>query len=100
MDRSNIRSENEKIWRARVAQAAEYPGALREFCQNEGVSVSAFQYWKNKLGCAQEQDRPLMPQPFARVQVESPTVETRVTKCMPDPRWLAEFIHHLQRGDR
>src|SRR5215210_2394632 len=99
MNKSLNQGEKEKVWRTRIARAAEFPGSIRTFCQNEGVSVNGFQYWKQKI--ARENQTPaLIPSPFVRVQVGDAVVESRQVSGLPDPKWIAEVILHLYRGSR
>lgn len=99
MKKSNSHEEKAKAWRARLARAAEYSGTNREYCKAEGLSIHTFAYWKHKLAEKRESEV-FIPQPFARVEVESPAVQPSNNSGLPDPRWVAEVILHLQRGLR
>ncbi len=100
MDKSNSHKEKEKLWGARIAQASEYTGSDREFCQTEGLSINSFQYWKRKLA-RKDEDQVGVPQPFIRVKVDDPAgVPQQNDIRLPDPRWVAEVILHLHRSMR
>ncbi len=84
-------NEKEKFWREQLRLADRYSGTQAEFCRSHGFSLHTFQYWRSKLRRARP-TVPVVAQPFVQIEVE------RVTPALPDPRWVAELIHHLHQG--
>lgn len=91
---SSIRIKKEQYWRGRVAEAENH-ASMAAFCREEGISVSTLQYWRARFRKDRTMSKRIMPAPFLPVQV-MPRSEPR--KVEIDPRWLAEFILHLNRG--
>jgi hypothetical protein len=87
----SARNENQQVWRARVERASRRKGTILEFCADEGVSREALRYWQRKLD-RQPQRLPTMS-PFISVEVLEPA-----PRRLPDARWVAELILHLQAG--
>ena len=46
---SESNREKAKVWTARIEQAAQFPGSVVDFCQQEGLSIHTFRYWQRKL---------------------------------------------------
>ena len=91
--KSMSRVNKSEIWRKRLEMAARRTGTLSEFCRSEGVSLEALRYWQKKFA------QPCLPAPtasFVAVEIE----EASRGGSLPDPRWLAELILHLQGGRR
>jgi hypothetical protein len=99
MNKSNGINEKEQVWRGHLARAAEYSGSVSAFCRTEGLSIPAFQYWKQKLNPKSKNTAPALPA-FVRVQVEEAVPESRRAVQLPDPRWVAEIILQLHRSSR
>lgn len=92
---SSVQLEREVSWPAEVEQFQHHSGSLAGFCRARGVSPVRFRYWVEKLGKSKK-GRAVSVSPFTTVKVE-PKVSV-VT--LPDPRWLAEFILHLNGSGR
>jgi hypothetical protein len=91
------KTSKEKYWRSQLAAAEQFPGSQREFCNSQGLSIHTFQYWRQKLSPRKNirDMQPVKPAPFVEVEV----MPSR-SLALPDAKWLAEFIHHLQAGVR
>ena len=76
MNQSSRRKVKTQVWKDLLAQASNYPGSTRDFCKDQGLA-------------------------FVRVQIQDTQLEP-ITRCLalPDPRWVAEVILHLQKGLR
>ena len=85
-----------EYWRQQLIAAERFPGSLREFCKHKGISLNTFQYWRNKFSNESQGQLIQTPNPFVTVAVE----QTQVMSSMPDARWLAELILHLQTGSK
>lgn len=101
MGQVSKRKSNASKWRDRVERAARHQGELREFCRAEGISLATLRYWQRKpavAGPATSSD--LIPttarSPFLGVEVFA-DVGSQPTR-LPDARWVADLIVHLQRG--
>lgn len=93
-----VRVENERLWRTRVAQASRHEGGIGAYCRLHGISREALRYWEKRIGGKSRRSpgsRALrLARPFVEVEVE-PMI---VRPSLPDPRWVAELIIHLSRG--
>jgi hypothetical protein len=91
-----VRIENEKIWRDRVVRASRYPGTILSFCRSEGISREGLRYWQKKISCGRvgSATAPVVPR-FVDVEIVD---QQRPTAGLPDARWVAELILHLQSG--
>jgi hypothetical protein len=96
MDESRKKSDKTKLWKARLIEAAAYPGSAVGYCKAKGISRATFHYWKKRLS---KKDNEVVTSPFARIQVEEPQVRD-LSAGLPDPRWVAEVLLYLQRGAR
>lgn len=93
-----VRVENERLWRTRVAQASHYEGGKGAYCRLHGISRGALRYWEKKIG-AQSSGRSSRAQalPLVRPFVEVEVGSVMARPALPDPRWVAELIIHLSR---
>lgn len=89
-------SDKEIFWRDQVRSFARFNGSQTAFCRHHGLSVSTFQYWYRKFHQTDREVQIIEPSPFIEVQVESPPSKHN----MPDAKWVAELILHLQEGLR
>lgn len=94
--------ENAELWEARFERAVDRSGSLKDFCKAEGVTLSLYCYWKNKLSRkAAALTRPetaVMKNSssgFDRVQVLEPPSSRSQTLSA---KWVAELILHLHKG--
>lgn len=81
-----------QMWISHIESARNYPGNIESYCRDKQISKPAFYYWKMKL--AKEKARTLP----SFVPVEVTRSAERATPDLPDPRWLAELVYHLQAG--
>lgn len=92
-------SDKEKFWREQLRSFAKFKGSRRAFCRIHGLSASTFQYWHCKYSQIKRCDVQVVePSPFVEVEVESQVRSS--SRNMPDARWVAELILHLQEGLR
>jgi hypothetical protein len=82
-----------QMWISHIEGAKGYSGGLDSYCREKQISRPAFYYWKAKLA---KESKPMKLPSFIPVEVTRGM--ERATGLLPDPRWLAEFIHHLQAG--
>lgn len=82
-----------QMWISHVEEAKNYPDGMESYCRSKQISKPAFYYWKAKFA---KESRPKVLSSFIPVEVKRDVVSTE--SLLPDPRWLAELIHHLQDG--
>ena len=98
---SKNREEKVQSWREHIARAARFAGSQQSYCDAEGISVQSLHYWRKKLlggGGLRKTAKNLPLSPFIAVEVERVTPDPVST--LPDPRWVAELIIHLQQAVR
>jgi transposase-like protein len=107
MKQSTTRKENENIWRDRLERFASRPGTVTEFCEREGISKVAIAYWRRRFEqshpsaiAVRVQSRQPKASPFSRVEIldHYQSRAARAVSRLPDAKWLAELINHLQSG--
>lgn len=89
---STIQSEKVVSWPAEVALFAKHTGSLAGFCRSRELSEVRFRYWEQKLRKS-SMSKFVSVSPFVSVKVKPKA--TVSTVGLPDPRWLAELILHL-----
>ena len=93
------RSENERLWRERIARLRTHRGSLTSFCKEEDITIEGLKYWRDKL--AAELGAGTIATKTRRsafVPVEVVVEKPRQSGGLPDPRWAAEFVLHLCDG--
>ena len=95
--KATSRAENAEQWRGRVERSERHEGSMQSFCEAEGVSLSALQYWRQKLG--QPRDAAVTRSAFVPVQIVGGP-DGRAGYGLPDPKWVAEIILRLSEGTR
>lgn len=89
------RISNRQKWQEIVDRLDEFDGSVTDFCRQERLSVRALNYWRVKLRDKAQSSvnlpsvKSYKDSSFCRVEVED-------TRSLPDPKWLAELILHLQ----
>ena len=82
------------VWAERIQEAEAFEGSNLQYCKSKGYSEATFRYWKNQLRGSKA--APIEPaeaaSPFLKVEIE------KGSPSLPDPRWVAEIILHLNRG--
>lgn len=91
--KSSAQVEKRRFWRGHIAMAGRYAGSHKAYCRSQGISVHSFYYWKKRLLGDGAKSVALVPRPFVPVEVTPPRIG--MSSRLPDPRWLAEFILHL-----
>ena len=89
-----IDESKRQLWRSHVDGAAKYSGSVEEYCRSRQLTPQSFHYWKTKFA---KESRTMMPL-SSFIPVEVTRSSPSAAPPLPDPRWLAELIHHLQVG--
>jgi hypothetical protein len=84
------RKDKRQFWQGHVTKFKQFSGPRKAYCQQEGIKSQTLQYWIKKLNKAPST---LSTMPFVPITVVEPKV---VSKGLPDPVWLAQFILTLQ----
>lgn len=92
---STIQMQKAVSWPAEVALFEKHTGSLAGFCRSRGLSEVRFRYWEQKL---RKSGKSKAVSPFVALKVEAKP--RAATVLFPDPRWLAEFIFHLNGSGR
>ena len=87
----------QQYWRDHVSGAEKFPGSHEEYCRMEGISSPALRYWRKKAAGERRHGRSAAVESFIPVEVMSAAAPHT---SLPDPRWLAELIFHLNGGVR
>ncbi len=93
-----INKQKEKFWKAHVSEGLKCTGGISEYCREQNLSKSTFQYWKRRFSNSNSNSnskptaKPATVNPFVPVSV------TREEKALPDPEWLARFVGEFLRG--
>ena len=90
--------QKEQFWKAHIAQAKYFDGSINKYCEREGIQVHTFKYWKSRLAKKSASRLPV-PSTFIPVNISS-SEQLPTKKSLPDPKWIAELIFHLQEGLR
>lgn len=85
-----------EYWRQQSIAAERFSGTLKEFCKHKGISLNTLQYWRHKFSNEAKGHQNQTPNPFVTVAVE----QAQVLSSLPDAKWVAELILHLQTGAR
>ena len=84
-----------QLWQGHIAAAQKFPGGVGAYCLSKQISSSKFYYWRSRLTQRAQSKNAITLSRFVPVEVtRTPQPENN----LPNPRWLAEFIHHLKRG--
>ena len=97
--KSPNKSDRSEFWRQQLVEFSQYQGTQSQFCRERGFCPHLLHYWRKKfLGHRRGQVKELVPvSPFVPVMVERVSRSTP-TASLPNAKWLAELIHHLQCG--
>lgn len=90
--------EKEKFWRRQLTLWEGSGSTQVEYCRENGLSPHVFLYWRRKFadkGRGQKTSRELVMSSFARVEI---LPSERCDRVLPEAKWLAELIMHLQAG--
>lgn len=88
-------SETMEFWQKQIDSAKKYPGSKAAFCRTNSLSVHTLNYYIKKFD-KEKKLTPRVARPFVEVMVEKPI--NQVKRSLPDPKWVAELILHLQEG--
>ena len=97
--RDSQNTKDPEFWRARVIEAANYPGTDTAFCRSQGLCNSSFKNWKYRFARESKNSLPALrdyPRQKAFIPVQVPKMTDKVRR-LPDPEWMGELIFHLMR---
>lgn len=83
-----------EFWIQHIESAETFPGALKEYCQSQGLNPGTLNAYRQKYGYSKPRKRsnPKKAPAFTPVHVTGqPTAESHGLE-LPDPVWLAEFL--------
>lgn len=85
-----------QYWQQQVIFAEKFSGNMTEYCKHKGISFHTLQYWRHKFRKELTMQQNQLPSPFVAVEIHPP----QQISTLPDAKWLAELILHLQAGAR
>lgn len=98
MQRNNKNEQKIEFWFNHVEHSKKFDGSVLEYCRSNNIAPQTFYKWRakfaNKLAAvpvAAKQSKPFIP-----IQIEP--ITTSGFSTMPDAKWVAELILHLQGG--
>jgi len=87
MARATKHESASEYWRGQVRLSEAFEGTAAEFCRQNKINPTSFYLWRKKL---KESRGAIVKSPFVAIEVMP---EPR--RLLPDPKWVAELIHHL-----
>lgn len=96
MRHSANQGQGSEFWSNHISQAYSHSDGVQAYCQTNDLCVQTFYSWKRRLRANSPKRVSVTTNPFLPVKVESPT--TTKMSGLPDAKWVAEFILHLQTG--
>ena len=85
------RAQNFNHWRHHISAAASSSQSAAAYCRSHNLSLASFYVWRRKLANSGKL-AVIASNPFARVEVLR-----ELGPCLPDPKWLAEFLSHFSK---
>lgn len=85
-----------QVWRAHVAAAQKFSGSAEAYCRSVGIPAHVFHYWKRKFTTEGKSRHAAAVSRFVPAEVTRDAQPA--FSGLPNPRWLAEFLCHLQAG--
>jgi hypothetical protein len=101
MHRNYNKQQKIEFWSRHVEQAENFEGSNEEYCRSNNIAHQTFYKWRLKLKKMRSPvtvGKRKQIKSFIPVQVEPIAITQKA--ILPDPRWVAEFIYHLQAGLR
>lgn len=95
------KQSNEKVvlWQKRIQEQKSSGQSKAAFCRERNLSRFQFDYWLKRLKKVSVMTKAAATiSPFIRAEVIQP--EIPYGQLNLDPKWVAEFVLHLQRGSR
>jgi hypothetical protein len=101
-EQSSELESKEVFYREHVLKAQGGELSVREYCKQNGLSIYAFNHHKKAMGLMRERAKPNPPKAFVKVEAQAtemePKIASRITPRvrnheLPDPKWLAQFLH-------
>lgn len=98
----STKQDKENYWRAHIEQAEKHPVSQMAYCREAGLEARKLYAARERIKAGAKKNRACKedvhsPSRFAAVSVKQPGI---VGNSMLDPRWVAQFILHLQGGGR
>lgn len=90
--------KKEQIWKTHISQAKQFEGGFAAYCRSQNISVHTLNYWRKRFDRSSVQKSFRAPSPFIPVNIETPVFSKLAVRSLPDPKWVAEFVLHLQGG--
>lgn len=97
MKQHTSNSDKREYWKTQMALAKKFPGPVTEFCKANNLSFHTFCYWRQKFNQESQNTPTVLQRPFVAVNLEK-AVPPKKSGTLPDPKWVAELIFHLQAG--
>lgn len=96
--KSSIIRQNQEYWEKHILEAAKFNGSVLAYCKQQGLASQTFYRWRSRI---KKQKSSLKNAPvkssFLSVKIKDP-IPLPAKSRLPDPKWMAEFILHLQSG--
>ena len=101
MKTTTLKEQKAIFWSKHLDLANQYPAGILKYCEVNGLAIQTFYKWKLRLQSQVVKNLPakrLTKSPFAEVQVCRPEVVHQ--QSLPDAKWLAQLILHLNQVAR
>lgn len=98
MKQQQNKSDKKEFWQKQIESARKFPGSQAAFCKANNLSINTFNYYRKKFG-NYKKSVPTIAGPFVEVAIKKPN-SSLGGRFLPDPKWVADFILHLQKGLR
>jgi len=88
---------DEQVWREHAERAKSYDGTLAAYCRLYNLDYDKFMYYRGRQAVM----RSAGSGGFAKIEAKmpvaqaAPALKPKNYPQLPDPKWLAEFIHNL-----
>ncbi len=95
----STKQDQENYWREHLGLAEKHPVSQMAYCREAGLEArklyAARERFKARAARGQAKALLVRPsqKPFVAVKVNEPKINS-----LPNPKWVAEFILHLQGG--
>jgi hypothetical protein len=101
MKATALKEQKVIFWSKHLDLANQYPDGILKYCEANGLASQTFYKWKLRLRSQVIKKPPtkrLIKNPFTEVHVCEPEVVRQ--HVLPDAKWLAQFILHLNEAAR
>jgi hypothetical protein len=88
----NFRRLTRDQWNSEILNASDFQGSDKEFCHQNNLDLRQFGYHKRRHSKG-------LSRKSSFVKMDIPRVPGVKVSTLPDPKWLASFIHsYLDQG--